>query len=185
MMDFFRDAARFRHRQEGVAAVEFALVLPFMMILLVGVMDMGLAMIDYRTTVQAGESLAKTSAQLSIRGLTSSSVLGKKAGQAGNTSGEDAILNNGLKIVLGSSSSTANVCSQRLVKDVNGQIAIVWAWPSGCGASHAIDTGSYQNLMAQGDSVLVADVKKKHDFIFSMFDGIELGIRYTATVPSY
>ncbi len=203
MQLLYQPFLRFGRQQKGVAAVEFAIIVPFMMILLVGIMDMGLALLDYRTTRQATESLAKTAAYLSVKGLTANTGWGTNPGDAGDLTGKDVILDNGMKIILGSDYNPDNtpantlVCAYRMVKNSNTRrLEVMWAWPWHCNeaADYSIDAlGLRSNVerilnsgsSGYGESFMIATVRKQHNFILEFFGTIELQSKYFAHVPSY
>lgn len=63
-----------RHRQRGAAAVEFALLLPFLLALLLGVVDLGLAVYTQSVLNHASREGARTGVVLALHRPSSQSI---------------------------------------------------------------------------------------------------------------
>jgi Flp pilus assembly protein TadG len=136
--------SRFRKDQRGVAAVEFALVAPVMILLYTGMAELTLAMMAER---QAAHS---------------ASVVGDLVAQSGTvtTAQVSDIFNVGTSIMKPFPPATLAFRVTSVKADVNGVPKVVWSLGHGMGALTAGATvASFPaNLLAAGDSVIKADV---------------------------
>lgn len=192
----------------GVAAVEFALMAPVIVLLAVGVADLGALLMKYRHASQAAGSIAQTAAYLSIADRDGSKGAGNTL-----TKDQDAMLKNGLAMVLGKDDTLiAQAEAKRVIR--NGDKFVTdWIWsyggtkgnqsgkfkfrdgkdssPEQSGSSGSsqfpLDTGALAAQMAKGESIMVVDVAFKHDFFYSHFfgKGQKFMTHYTAGIPSY
>ncbi len=169
----------------GVAIIEFAFIVPLMLLLAVGIMDLGMLMMKYRHASQLAASLAQTSAQLSIQSRDGSK------GAANTLSAEQqAMLKNGLKLVMGEQDSKSTVATARRVIRSGKDILTDWEWTHGALADEEafpVDKNAVMSQTQPGESLMVVDVSFTHEFVVTSYFGQShrFTTHYTAGVPSY
>ena len=135
---------RFRKDKRGVAAVEFALVAPVLILLYTGLAELTLAMMAER---QAAHS---------------ASVVGDLVAQSGavTTTQVSDIFNVGTSIMKPFPAATLAFRVTSVKADANGVPKVVWSLGHGLGAltAGATVSGFPVNLLAAGESVIEADV---------------------------
>jgi Flp pilus assembly protein TadG len=135
---------RFSKDRRGVAAVEFALVAPVMILLYCGMVELTMAMMAER---QAAHS---------------ASVVGDLVAQSTQvTSGEVTdIFNVGAAILKPFPAASLRMRVSSVKADANGVPRVVWSQGYGMGslAANATPAGFPATLLAAGDSVIQADV---------------------------
>jgi len=101
----------FIRRNDGVSAVEFAIVLPFMVLLYVGGVEAGEALaIDYKTTITARAVADLATQYVSISNSTMATILGASS-----------------RIIAPYPSSTIVVTVSEVSIDANGRATISWS----------------------------------------------------------
>lgn len=180
--------AGFRRDRNGTVAIEFAVLAPLMIVLMVGVVDLGSFLMKYRHAVQAASSLAQTGAYLSIQDRDPS-----KGTRNTITKDQVKLLGNGLKMVLGETDAAkAKVLARRVVR-TGTTLVTDWTYGHGLpdddkkGAVFPLDTQKIISQIAPGESLMVVDVSFTHQFLFTRFFGKDskFSMQYTAGVPSY
>ena len=135
---------RFSGDPRGVAAVEFALIAPVMILLYCGMAELTMAMMAER---QAAHS---------------ASVVGDLVAQSTRVSGSQMtdMFNVGVAILKPFPAATLRMRVSSVKADANGVPRVVWSQGYGLGALAANGTpsGFPANLLAAGDSVIQADV---------------------------
>lgn len=200
-------AARAGFRNEsGVAAVEFALVVPVLLILTVGVIDGGNFLLKYRHAFQTAASLAETGARLSIANRTVSQSQNESDGD-GDRDGEtrkndmqqsvnmitqeqSQLLSNGVRMVMGEMDPGTFSASARRVVRSRDRLTTDWIWSYD--SSHSVEKLFPLNkeralsMTADGESIMIVDVAFDYQFLFkSMGFKKRFTAQYTAGVPSY
>lgn len=185
--DFARFGKRLRGRngflrnEGGTVAIEFAILAPVMIILMIGVVDLGSLLMKYRHSVQAASSLAQVGAYHSIMNRDSSQGVE-------NTITEDQakLIGNGLKMVLGENDAEkTNILARRVIRN-GSNLKTDWTYRKGDG-EFPLNTKEILSQIAPGESLMVVDLSFSHQFIFTSFFGKEsrISAHYTAGVPSY
>ena len=172
--------------ERGTVAIEFAILAPLMLLLVVGIADVGTLLMKYRHGVQAAASLAQVGSRLSVQNRSTSQ------GAANSiTDEQSALLNNGLKMVFGEKDAAkANAIARRVIRSGN-TLKSDWAWSQGNtgkgGNAFPLNAQEILSQIAPGESLMVVDVSFTHQFFFSRFFGREshFTAHYTAGVPSY
>lgn len=199
----------------GVAAIEFALTVPLLIILAIGVIDIGNMLLKYRHAFQAAASIAETSTRLSIANRKS------EAQTAGEDSGDDdryekeyskkqrrereekqqaintitqeqaALLENGVQMILGEADTSGFSAAARRVVRSKGTLTIDWDWRYGLAGTQKtafpLNQNEIMGLTKDGESIVVVDVAFDYKFLFYQTFGLSkrLTAHYTAGVPSY
>ena len=177
---------RLARDESGVAIVEFAFVMPFMVLLAVGIMDMGMLLMKYRHATQVAASLAQTSAQLSVVNRD-----GTKGAKNTLTPEQNAMLQNGLLVIMGNQDAEGTTAeAKRVIRSAN-KLTTDWTWNySGTGEAEKafpLDTPAIMAQTEPGESLMVVDVAFTYNFFFSSYFGKSQSFQthYTAGVPSY
>lgn len=176
--------AGFRANASGAASVEFAFIAPLMILLMVGIVDAGTLLLKYRHAFQAAASLAETGSRLSIADRTGSS-----GAQNPITQEQAALLDNGVKLIMGNNIQGIRASAQRVIRSA-GAIKPEWAWVNNSGSRSggqaAVNQAEVLALTRDGESLLVADVTFEHKFLFGILGAkMNLTAHYAAGVPSY
>ena len=135
---------RLKHDDRGVAAVEFALVAPVMILLYCGLGELTLAMMAERQAAHSASVVGDLIAQ-----------------EASTTSGEVSdIFNVGTAIMNPFPSNTLHFRVSSVKADAQGVPRVVWSQGYGMGALGAgVTVGGFPvGLLAAGESVIQADV---------------------------
>ncbi len=178
----------FGRDRAGTVAIEFAILAPLMIVLMVGVVDLGSFLMKYRHAVQAASSLAQVGAYLSIQNRDSA-----KGTENTITKDQVKLIGNGLKMIFGESDAAkAKVLARRVVR-TGTELKADWTYGHGMTDddtdrnSFPLDQQKILSQIAPGESLMVVDVSFSHQFIFSQFFGKEskFSTQYTAGVPSY
>ena len=135
---------RFRKDKRGVAAVEFALVAPVLILLYTGLAELTLAMMAERQAAHSASVVGDLVAQS----------VSMNAAQMGD------IFNVGNAIMKPFPAATLNFRVTSVKADANGVPKVVWSQGHGLGAlaAGATVSGFPVNLLAAGESVIEADV---------------------------
>ena len=135
---------RFRKDQSGLAAVEFALVAPVMILLYCGLAELTLAMMAERQAAHSASVVGDLVAQTTQMNATQMS----------------DIFSVGVAIMKPFPAAALSFRVTSVKADVNGVPKVVWSQGHGLGAMTAGATvASFPaNLLAPGDSVIEADV---------------------------
>jgi Flp pilus assembly protein TadG len=135
---------RFSKDRRGVAAVEFALLAPLMILLYCGLAELTMAMMAER---QAAHS---------------ASVVGDLVAQSASVTGTEVtdIFNVGSSIMKPFPAAPLRMRVTSVKADANGVPRVVWSQGYGMGAlaANATPSGFPPTLLAAGDSVIEADV---------------------------
>lgn len=155
-----------RQDHQGVAAVEFAMILPLLVMLLLGTFELGQALTVDRRVTQAASSAADLVAQGSTIDDATLSTISDLA---------DSIL----------SPYDANLLGLEIVSveaDAEGNTTVGWSYSKGGGAPHAAGsaysmTGDLANLISPTNSVIVAKTTYAYTPIVGKYltGGIQLG----------
>ena len=172
--------------ESGTVAVEFAILAPLMVVLMVGIIDLGTMLMKYRHAVQAAASLAQVGAHLSIENRDASK------GVANTITPEQSdMLNNGLKMVFGKTDTKNVTALARRVIRTGNELKTDWAWSKGNigknGSAYPLNEQKILTQTVPGESLMVIDVSFSHRFLFASFFGKDsvLTAHYSAGVPSY
>jgi Flp pilus assembly protein TadG len=135
---------RFQRDERGLAAVEFALVAPIMILLYTGLAELTMAMMAERQAAHSASIVGDLVAQST----------------AMNAAQMNDIFNVGNAIMKPFPANTLNFRVTSVKADVNGVPKVVWSQGHGLGAMTAGATvsGFPANLLQPGDSVIEADV---------------------------
>jgi Flp pilus assembly protein TadG len=135
---------RFSRDRRGVAAVEFALLAPVMILLYCGMAELTMAMMAERHAAH------------------SASVVGDLVAQSTQVTGAEMtdIFNVGAAILKPFPAASLRLRVSSVKADVNGVPRVVWSQGYGLDAlaANATPAGFPANLLAAGDSVIQADV---------------------------
>lgn len=182
---------RFASDERGIAAVEFAAILPMAALLFMGLAEFGNSLLVDRHMVQSAASLATTAAQLSIADLKDGQVQQLQQFDDEPTAGDDGqtgqVLLNGLQLALGSQGMTnIKASAVRIVRVQNNTLKRAWVWTSPGMKEPAIDSSTLLANMQEGESLLVASVSAERARLFRIFGGsTTLSGQYAAPVPRY
>ncbi|HEY0437995.1 MAG TPA: TadE/TadG family type IV pilus assembly protein [Phenylobacterium sp.] len=154
---------RFRKNESGVAAVEFALVAPVLILLYCGLAELTMAMMAER---QAAHS---------------ASVVGDLVAQSINMNATQMtdIFHVGDAIMKPFSTATLKIRVSSVKADANGVAKVVWSQGHGLGAFTAGATVAAfpANLLLPGDSVIEADVS--YDFTSPIMQVVPNALNYS------
>lgn len=134
----------FSRDQRGAAAVEFALLLPLMVMLYMGVAELTMAMVAERRAAHAA------------------SVMGDLVAQEAQISGAeiDDIFNVSTRIMNPFPSAPLKMRISSIAADAStGAVSVVWFRDKGLGKMTAPPGGMPANLLSKGDSVIAAEVQ--------------------------
>jgi Flp pilus assembly protein TadG len=134
----------FRKHEGGLAAIEFALVAPIMILLYLGMAELTMAMMAERQAAHSASVVGDLVAQSTTM----------NAAQLGD------IFNVGAAIMKPFPATSLNFRVSSIKADVNGAPKVVWSQGHGLGAlaAGATSSGFPANLLLPGDSVIEADV---------------------------
>lgn len=157
--------ARIRGDQEGVAAVEFAIVLPILALLFLGTFETGQALTVDRRVTQAASSVADIIAQ----------------GDTINDAGLANVVTLAETIMRPYDGNALDVTIISVIADADGNTTVGWSYKKGGGEpyspgdSYTMD-GDVANLMTPTSSVIIAETKFNYVPAIGMLlkSGIEL-----------
>jgi Flp pilus assembly protein TadG len=189
-MKLFRHrlASRFRSDQRGVAAIEFALIAPVLATMMMGLCDVGEALISDRMMVETAEALVRGANALIVPAQCSFTGSGASTTQsctpASMSSDSTDTLVNVLRISMtgttlgGTSFSNVNATVYRVVNN-NGSYAVANTFVIS-GSSQALDPATLSNYLPSGGSTLVATISYQQTMLFPFFSvSLPLSTRYT------
>ena len=174
---------RLRKDHRGVAAVEFAMIVPIMFMLFVGSVEMSQALTVDRRVTQSASSSADLVARAPVAGLSTADVDGLM------------LIVNQLMQPFDSAPLTVNIVSVK-AQQVGAALQIVVDWSrDNHGGTPYPRSASYAslpaNLLAAGESVIVAEAKYHYTplffsyFIQSAFDFLIVAVVVFALVRAY
>jgi len=164
--------------RRGVAAVEFAFILPLLITLLMGLCDLGEALISDRMTVEAAEAMIRAADALLVPAQCSINSSGSSATQsctpASLSTDSISTLSNIMSITMsGSTVSGTNLSSldaviYRVVNQ-NGSYTVANTFTISGSGTVTFSASSLKNYLPVGGSTLVACIKYKQSLLFPFF----------------
>lgn len=149
---------RLKKDQKGIAAVEFALILPLMAMLLLGTFEFGQAFTVDRRVTQAASSVADLVAQ----------------SETIDDAELDTIMDLAAAILAPYDANLLNVEVTSVVADGDGDTTVGWSYAKDGGTPHAEGsdysmTGELANLISPSNSVIIAKATYNYTPIIGSF----------------